>query len=183
VENHHKWIETSFLQFLAATADCPSINVVSSIGKQSRVELNRMVPVRKRKFGHGRVELQLRRCSKYRMIDASVRAAPAQDPVPQRRAPRVPPRDQCGRRARTGIRRRSSPRGWASRILPTHSAGASTVLGLQSAPDRLRSSQTSAIHYSSILPLEFASIRIRSQGRPTRLTASGNFLWRFGRAC
>ncbi len=69
-----------FLQFLAASADRASIDIVHGL-KQSRVELNGMVRFRKRELGHRRIELQLEALEENRMINASLRATPAQDAI------------------------------------------------------------------------------------------------------
>src|SRR6266481_4365644 len=73
-------METFHLQFLAATPDRASVDIIHRL-EQSRVELNGMVRFRKREFGHGRVELQLEPLEEDRMVDASVRATPAQNSV------------------------------------------------------------------------------------------------------
>src|SRR5260370_83165 len=53
-----QWMESPFLQFLAASPNRTSIHIIHRL-EQSRVELYRMVGLGKRELGHRRVELQL----------------------------------------------------------------------------------------------------------------------------
>src|SRR5579859_8207823 len=73
-------MEASSFQFLTASADRASINIVHRL-EQSRIELDGMVRFRKREFRQGCIELQLETLEEDRMIDRSVRTTPAQNAV------------------------------------------------------------------------------------------------------
>src|SRR5712672_3565213 len=68
------------LQFFAASADRAAIHIAHRL-EQRRVKLNGMVRFRKREFGYRCVKLQLQALQENRMINPTVRSAPAQDAV------------------------------------------------------------------------------------------------------
>src|SRR5712671_4671896 len=75
-------MKSFLLQLFAASADRASIHIAHRL-EQCRVELNGMIRFGKREFRRRCVKVQLQALQENRMINPTVRAAPAQDAISQ----------------------------------------------------------------------------------------------------
>src|ERR1700739_1430428 len=75
-------MESTFLQFLTASPNRPTIHVAHGL-KQCRVKLSRVVCFGNCEFWQRCIKLQLEALEQDRAIDAAFRATPAQDAISQ----------------------------------------------------------------------------------------------------